>query len=677
MNQFTIKVKLGVSYLLLALLVLIGGIAGYMSTGQMAGALGLVSGPVQGTSQAIATGIKGVQMQMMAVEKALRLGFDKAKDDLALGKEFTNQAYEQITQHGMVSKANLDSLDVALADFDNISNALLKIDKEYRSTYSGISDNFDKTLDLLVNVEEYASQLLVNKEWNADVAVDEETDTRDSDEWAVTSATTESRLALLNRLYIYRRLIEDPDNVDTQRAANAAYEDFLIYTEEIGDSTTMEGQKLEKGPFKGKSYKDALIESTKEHKALFQKGINLNNQLDAKRQDYRKTADSLLELAKQIENEASASIQSEITKAESAESQATLTIISVVLVSLAIAIAAFIVNLRTIVKPISEVAESLRDIAEGEGDLTVRLDASGKDEVACLSRSFNDFVEKIQQTVIQVASSVQKLTGSADQLNCLTDNGATRIHAQQDDTMMVSQTMQEMVASFTEVAESAEHALQSATDAEREVSEGRNIVTGTLEAIDRLARQVDSATETIQQLEKQSDDIGGVLDVIGGIAEQTNLLALNAAIEAARAGDQGRGFAVVADEVRTLASRTQESTEEIQKMIERLQTGARNAASVMTESRSKAQDTVSEGGKADESLSRILQAVSSIHGMNQQIASAAEEQSVTAQTISSNVNKINDAGGEIVNDIGEMSNSTQSLNDLSKQLDGLVKQFKV
>jgi methyl-accepting chemotaxis protein len=178
-----------------------------------------------------------------------------------------------------------------------------------------------------------------------------------------------------------------------------------------------------------------------------------------------------------------------------------------------------------------------------------------------------------------------------------------------------------------EVARNATEAAKAASHSDEEAQNGQAVVDRTINAIDALASEVDRAANVIHRLEQDSDKIGTVLDVIKGIAEQTNLLALNAAIEAARAGEQGRGFAVVADEVRTLASRTQQSTAEIQQMIERLQAGAQEAVSVMEDSRSRASDSVSSAQSAGQSLESITRSVASITDMNTQIASAADEQS--------------------------------------------------
>ena len=201
--------------------------------------------------------------------------------------------------------------------------------------------------------------------------------------------------------------------------------------------------------------------------------------------------------------------------------------------------------------------------------------------------------------------------------------------------------MQEMSTTVMEVSRNAQGAEESAREAEQEALAGNQVVSSTIEAINGLSKDVDMAAKVIHKLETESENIGAVLDVIKSIAEQTNLLALNAAIEAARAGEQGRGFAVVADEVRTLASRTQESTQEIQTTIERLQTGAAEAVTVMDKSKHTAESSVDHAEKAGVSLNTIISAVGAITQVNSVIATAAEEQNAVAVEINNNVDNIN------------------------------------
>ena len=332
---------------------------------------------------------------------------------------------------------------------------------------------------------------------------------------------------------------------------------------------------------------------------------------------------------------------------------------------------------RSTVVPLTHLAEVMEDIAAGEGDLTRRLEVRGKDEIARVSRAFNQFVDKIHGLVgrvAQVAHQVGNTGANMESVARATEEGADRA---QQETNQAATAMNEMQASASEVANSASEAATAAQSAKEAGEEGHAVIECNREAIAALADEVHQATEVIQRLEKDSEEIGKVLDVIRDIAEQTNLLALNAAIEAARAGEQGRGFAVVADEVRTLASRTQNSTEEIQAMIERLQGAARNAAQVMASGEKKAAQTVEQASAAQEALEHIREAVRRITDINAHIAEAAKEQQEVATMVSANVTVLNDIAEQTAAGCQQTASGSAELNRLTSELRELIGQFKI
>lgn len=326
---------------------------------------------------------------------------------------------------------------------------------------------------------------------------------------------------------------------------------------------------------------------------------------------------------------------------------------------------------------IVKVVDSLKDIAQENGDLTVRIDSQGQDEVGDLVHWFNQFMEKLQGVVKDIVNASLPLTQLAQNLNQLTDETNRTIDVQQNAANQAKAAVDEMSKSVTAVAESAAEAASAAGDASTAADDGQTVVNHTVQSIQQLAANVDSSAEVIRQLEADSNQVGVVLDVIKGIAEQTNLLALNAAIEAARAGEQGRGFAVVADEVRTLASRTQQSTEQIQKTIEQLQNAARSAVNVMAKGTEQATSSVETANKAGASLAVITETINRITQMNDQIARATGEQQSVASVISLNVDEIHQRTEETGSSSGKLASVSGELAQLAKHLESITQQFKV
>ncbi len=332
---------------------------------------------------------------------------------------------------------------------------------------------------------------------------------------------------------------------------------------------------------------------------------------------------------------------------------------------------------RSILRPLNETVDMITDISEGEGDLTKRLQVKGNDELTSLTRGFNKYSEKIARLVIDVDSSATQVKDNAKSLDNLNQKAKYLAEQQNDQTGQLENSMQEMQATINEIAKNAESAAHETNQGKALVDEGQNIVLNTVKEIEALSVNVQEASEVIKTLADETENIGTVLDVIRSIADQTNLLALNAAIEAARAGEHGRGFAVVADEVRTLASRTGQSTEEIQKMIYKLQQGSSSAVSVIESSATKAIETTTHVNQANNALDKISEVIQRINDMNMQIATAAEEQSLSANEINESVQRISNLSHESLEGTDSAAQRSGDLNNMGESLLEKLSSFKV
>lgn len=333
------------------------------------------------------------------------------------------------------------------------------------------------------------------------------------------------------------------------------------------------------------------------------------------------------------------------------------------------------------VRVIASIREAVRLLSEASGkmaagDTTVRVKYTNRDELRSVADAFNHMGERFREALHEVERATQQLAAASEETSVVTESTGQSITKQQNEISQVATAMHEMHATANEVAQSASQAAEASTHANQEALTGHDVAEQTIKAIERLASYVENATTVIENLARDSEEIGSVLDVIRSIAEQTNLLALNAAIEAARAGDAGRGFAVVADEVRSLASRTQQSTEEINDMIARLQSGASQAVTAMEEGRTQARAGVEQTLKTTECLESIVQAISVITDMGAQIASAAEEQSAVSEEISRSITAINDLTAETTDGALQTTEASHEVARLAAELQGLVGRFR-
>nr|BAA23412.1 chemotactic transducer [Pseudomonas aeruginosa PAO1] len=333
--------------------------------------------------------------------------------------------------------------------------------------------------------------------------------------------------------------------------------------------------------------------------------------------------------------------------------------------------------IRLLMQPLHLMGRAMQDIAQGEGDLTKRLAVTSRDEFGVLGDAFNQFVERIHRSIREVAGTAHKLHDVSQLVVNASNSSMANSDEQSNRTNSVAAAINELGAAAQEIARNAADASHHASDANHQAEDGKQVVEQTIRAMNELSEKISASCANIEALNSRTVNIGQILEVIKGISEQTNLLALNAAIEAARAGEAGRGFAVVADEVRNLAHRAQESAQQIQKMIEELQVGAREAVATMTESQRYSLESVEIANRAGESLSSVTRRIGEIDGMNQVLATATEEQTAVVDSLNMDITEINTLNQEGVENLQATLRACGELETQAGRLRQLVDSFKI
>jgi len=398
------------------------------------------------------------------------------------------------------------------------------------------------------------------------------------------------------------------------------------------------------------------------------KAIELSSSIEHEEEQLYGVLEALLTNVEEFTKEAG-------KRAEQHEISAIWTLGTIVLISLIIGILTSGIISSNIVNRLNKSKQSIATIADG--DLTHEIIVDGTDEIGHLFISMQTMRVKILEMISDIRSTSLELASASEEVSATMMQTAINIQSQQEETEHISSAMTEMSQAVDEVSRNVIDTSDESNHANSEANNGQSIVQETIDEIQQLSQQIDNASDVVAQLEQGNEKVNTVMDVIKGIAEQTNLLALNAAIEAARAGEQGRGFAVVADEVRTLASRTQESTSEINQIIENLQTAAKEANAVMEGSKEQSHSAVNKATTAGSSLNTITTSISKIDDMSSRIATAAEEQNAVAKNLDANIGHINEIAMQNAASIEQTTVAGQEIASRAAQLQSLVEQFRV
>ena len=456
-------------------------------------------------------------------------------------------------------------------------------------------------------------------------------------------------------------------------SARIAQKDVVLIAKDIQSGAEQLGGKDKALADKLLAYADQLA-SEKAPLTLFVQGMEFEEQAAQALAELNKRIDQARHALEKVNSVAATQMDAARAAGESTSRTANASILVMSVLALAIAGATAHFVTRSIRLPLARVVTQLKLVAQG--DMTQRVSVRSQDEFGDLARWVNELTEKLRTMLDGIATDAVRLADASEQTAAVTQQTHAGIAQQKQQTEGMVTAMREMAGSVAEVADSATRALQEIKAAREVAEQGQQVIGSSLDTINALAGNITTASDVVARLNEYSTQIGHVIDVIQGVAEQTNLLALNAAIEAARAGEAGRGFAVVADEVRTLASRTRQSTSEIQQMVESLQAGVRDAVVVMSASRKETDSSVVQAAAAGQALDAILQSMRQVDAMNASIASAAATQRQVTGDMSRSVSEISEIAVQTAAGAEQTAGSAKELAGLAERLQRMVGQFR-
>lgn len=666
--KLTISRKISVALVFLSCVILATGLVGLSGIGSLSNQLRFLTGPAWDTADGAMEGTIELQAEVIALQNTLRsrISFDEGRAAMEAASEGADEALGRMANSGLLERAQTSELTAQLDVFRTLA-------KEVSSEFETLESNrlSAEKRAFIIDSQLMALEDGVESGMDDDALVNNSLQDIQS-MWDVADAIMETRIGLLRGLQALSQIlgganIEELSPVVVSGMAQAQEEgEALVSLKSVLRARGIDVDIVDKIA----ADIELLVADT-------QATLDAYKQFTASEVRMTTSLDALLDYIGEIEEVADGKVEGQLAVAESAIFWANTLVAIAILIGLLFAALCAWLGKRMVVTPIRAVAAKLTEISKAGGDLTQRLDFKSQDEIGDLAAGFNGFLAKTRDIILQVKSSADEVINESSRLVNVIAEANSGAQNQKSQTEQVASAVTEMVATVSEVSSYAQSAAEVSRSAGERAESGKGLMHQTSDQIHRLAEDMQSASDTIDEVKASTESIGTVLDVIQTIAEQTNLLALNAAIEAARAGEHGRGFAVVADEVRTLASRTQDSTEEIQRMIEKLQHAANSAVTVIQKSQEASNATSDKARLTGEAIQEIVDAVHEIDGINQQIAASTTQQEAASNLIGQSAEEIHVIADDTAGKAMSAQQSLQELQAQAERMRSVVSQFVV
>ncbi|EOX1556183.1 methyl-accepting chemotaxis protein [Vibrio cholerae] len=624
-----VKTKILVTFSVVGILVTALGIWTIKTMYSSSSGLSYIVGPAWDTADGAMETTIQIEAQMLAVNRLI-LGEDSQRVEQILNTAITevDTSSSRMIEAGLLSAAQTQQFSQFNSQYQQSRNALITSYKNYIET----KKSYDKATQVLVDfgekletlgdsaVEELEREPDRNITWQSDVM----------ERWQAADGGMESNIGLLWKLYYTQRLLDGQDDATQIKAIEQAIEFQKQANSEMfstGRFTISAGEE-----WKNASYEEVFSQLNSQHEQAMMAVIESYRNYRQIYQEYTVTSLALLDFIAELEELADSKVEQQAVLILDGQAWAISSFKVLIIIALLVLLLLGWILVNQILSPIQRLQERVTDISEGNGDLTLRVNITTQDEFGELGKSFDKFIEKIQNLIADITQSTNLAKTAAVDLSATFKVTAEAVNKQTFEVNTISNATTAMTAISSQVISGAREISQSVLNIDKNAQSTLSNVRQAAQSVNELVAEVTQGTETINSLKNHVTSIEPVLADINGIAEQTNLLALNAAIEAARAGEQGRGFAVVADEVRSLATRTQGSTNTIQQSITQLRSSADESVRVISNSMLKGTQTTEITSQAEESLHQVAIEISRLTEMNQQTSDAIthQEQSVTS-----------------------------------------------